>query len=1736
MNSSATGSAGPGSWEGLLAELAGGTSLGSALLSVLPEAVRRTLRQCATVPRFTEGLYEGLLRTPGGPPLSELLTHGLVERALSAREVLRITGSLRQACWDDWWGGAVATTRRPAQRAVPTELAAFAATLAEHYRGAEQPVELVRQLLLCAPEEAHRVFVSAFLRADADYDLARGQDLLNALSEDGREELVTGAFIETRRAAQVRIQSRQLWQSAFNRSARYFSRPQVEKPLRDLLEAAGPRVVQLHAMGGTGKTMLLHWFTARYCMSRDTPVPCARVDFDTVDPLTAAGHPWLLLTEFAAQLDRQLPGTPFYEFRASYAQFEGALDPLTVGGGRAVLDGLVDEAAVASAALDLFVATLAQALTDRPVVLLLDTMEELTLRSSPRQEQFTALCGALLASVPQLRLVLSGRYPLAGRLAGFAEHLPEAVTLALTGFAPDEADRYLAEVRGMGDEELRRAVVKAAQGLPFTLSLYADLSPGLTVEQIESRHSPGLLYAIDRVLERIEDDRLRWILRYGVVPRRLTFDFLRNVMRPHLVLGIRGEEGTDDPDQDRRPTLRKEIFLHRENPGIPAGDAELRRLWESLTVFAEASSWLLWDAKTDGAVVVHPIVREPLRRLLSEHPVYDSRPLHRDAADYYGRLATAQPDRWPDWRIEQLYHLFQLSPGQGLGSWRAALAEAQDQDRSGWTERLATELLHDDFTGEAGEPGAESAALVPRWLQGEAHLLLAAAQRGAAAVSSDRRRWQAVLDRVEQAENLLTDHPEPDWRLTDRWQLAAEAALQVGEPEAIETVVRRLPAALVQGLERLGDPWEVEGLEVAGHAVPPEMLMLLAQRAMNLGQEMVASDLLRTAYRRARLLGPGRALAAAELGVGTALAAGRVDLTLGWSNLLDRTDPGELRLHGRILLSCGSYQRAVDLMAGAEDLDWRSLERARALAVSTHALLALRRPNAIALTRGADVKRLALDWARSTDGMFEVCTAEAEHHAALGDLQSALDLWQDYRPLGSDERARAERHIRCAELHLTHNHDARSARGELDRAALLGIEAAPLAERIGWRLAGLRVATLESWYDERDFQRLNEEVERDGTPALRRRTALLGLALCEPNRRKQRLVELTRSLVGLPTPESRLAALAELRNCAGVPADALPQVASLLQAVLKGAPRMPLDRPQDADSAALGLTLVELLRLAGEVDEALALLDRCTRLLTGVEPLAWRDWVAARARLGATVELPRDLVQSLSLAYPNHPWVAADVLVTAAESNLHDRPRVAETYAERAVKHLLRERSALMARAHDVLATARRKAQGREQAATTASRIWQDLGVRQTLRSGAPQSSGEPRETDSQPNAPETAANPPGPGARLGNEVTVAAALVGRDQPVQVQISLSSVRTMAAELHQLPAPWLDGLVEPRRRQQSAEDLFWEAGQLLLRADLPRELDQTAATTPVDLRFRLQAGALAGVPWEDATLDGTALVHNPRLRYLYRGGEDRLTREWTIRTARSLRSDDAELDGMVREFEGSVTTQARLTRLRDQLRLLQPRRPARVLLLTKSARSARSDHLYRPPDPRHQYDSLVWDLVNRLSGRWDQTFADVSADVLHIHGAMVKPSRAVGVDIDLGPDPDSTLQTPDELLSRLAHVLTGMQPLVVLEVPPVESPTERIRQLHLRNEFAHQLLEDGRVTAVLALGPLLLNEVSTAHPVATALTHQTPAQAWAYLCEETSRVTHATEHPVPELSPALFSHLPPDLLAAPGLDP
>jgi hypothetical protein len=324
-------------------------------------------------------------------------------------------------------------------------------------------------------------------------------------------------------AAAVRRASRRL--DLFHRRAddkRYLARFVARDDQIDAFKALlkGPDDLWgLHYVGdgGTGKTMLARHLTSR--LAEELNISVARIDFDYLNPEFPLRQPGLLMQELAVELRLQDERDETESIARQFVSFDQKLLSLherSTASSNDVSDLLRTLASRVKGVVQAF-AEAAEALPKQPVVLILDTCEELAkLRPDgtvPESVQATFTIFELLHSLlPTLRVVFCGRRPLAAKGVDWqyrnASHLqgtgdankwwntvrPYLRLHEIRGFPRDVAERFLLEKfelpSQLVDPILQRSLDPAHESLfkwdrpedqspqedrynPFDLALYA---------------------------------------------------------------------------------------------------------------------------------------------------------------------------------------------------------------------------------------------------------------------------------------------------------------------------------------------------------------------------------------------------------------------------------------------------------------------------------------------------------------------------------------------------------------------------------------------------------------------------------------------------------------------------------------------------------------------------------------------------------------------------------------------------------------------------------------------------------------------------------------------------------------------------------------------------------------------------------------------------------------------------------------------------------------------------------------------------------------------------------------------------------------------------------------------------------------------------------------------------------------------------------------------------------------
>jgi hypothetical protein len=641
-------------------------SIESVIVDALPDDDRQVLRQGAVLRYITRDLA-GVV-TGSEEAARQLVEHPLVQGGGQGRadELWTISEPLRKALIAGWANTDEVLARVARVSGEALEMEALYARLAAAGTRAAALDDLATE----------------FTGAIRDNDVPRAHDLLRLLEEWPVAEAAEARTLHDRLGPQLRRHSRALPDR--EATACYLERG-FEQPVWTLL-LDDPRrwMLHLHAPGGRGKTMFVKNVLGRRCPDRDIPV--ARIDFDYVARLgIATTEPWRLLLSVAAQLDPQLPNSPFQYMLDSYGMLQDVVRPEALPRIRPAAGTdptrVVDELAVdAARQVPLkFRTELATAVGTGPVIVALDTVENVLHTAGADLGPVLAAFGEIVHGDPAdpldqgvsgLRLIVSGRFDLAGyrpvpdgrrqpRMPEFREHwlgpgpdrrvlggtpvqLGRAViSLGVPSFSRDEARRFLTAQQPPIHPDVIAAIVARTHENPMKLALlaeYVQRNPGVGADTITAIDEIDLFYLVDRVVDHIADGRVQWLLRWGALLPVITRDTLEEVIWPALKDFVDREAGYDDASAGGLPESPPDVNRWE----IPAPEAVHRagareEAWRNLLGYAARASWVSVVPDLPDTVVLHPDVREPLRRLLhrSGLPVYDD--IHRRSFEYWSR-------------------------------------------------------------------------------------------------------------------------------------------------------------------------------------------------------------------------------------------------------------------------------------------------------------------------------------------------------------------------------------------------------------------------------------------------------------------------------------------------------------------------------------------------------------------------------------------------------------------------------------------------------------------------------------------------------------------------------------------------------------------------------------------------------------------------------------------------------------------------------------------------------------------------------------------------------------------------------------------------------------------------------------------------------------------------------------------------------------------------------------------
>ena len=330
--------------------------------------------------------------------------------------------------------------------------------------------------------------------------------------------------------------------------------------------------LMIYGPGGVGKSTLVARFILEHARAAEHDrFPFIYIDFDR--PEVDARYPLTLLIEAVTQLGLQYPdakercGALAESWRmalASSRRYE-------TSEGSAPTQGTLTSLVEAVHSLADLVASLAP---DRPVVLVLDTLEEVQYVDGAKLEALWPALAQIQLAIPRIRMVLAGRSEIEGR---------PIKPLALTGLDPEAAEAYLL-AHGFTDVKLAREVAGRLQGSPLSLKLAAELAShegAFSASELRggwfARFNSKLLqrHLYDRVLAHIHDQDVRKLAHPGLILRRITPEIILEVLAAPCGLGIKSISEA----QSLMDKLRRELALvTSDGPGAVRHRPDLRAL------------------------------------------------------------------------------------------------------------------------------------------------------------------------------------------------------------------------------------------------------------------------------------------------------------------------------------------------------------------------------------------------------------------------------------------------------------------------------------------------------------------------------------------------------------------------------------------------------------------------------------------------------------------------------------------------------------------------------------------------------------------------------------------------------------------------------------------------------------------------------------------------------------------------------------------------------------------------------------------------------------------------------------------------------------------------------------------------------------------------------------------------------------------------------------------------------
>jgi tetratricopeptide (TPR) repeat protein len=633
----------------------------------------RAFRIVSIVRTFDQPMYEGVCRKQdlALPAFDEIVKDPDVQRVPRADGKFWLR-EVAQNHWLSYWDGHAGEYAKWAEL--------FVAWLGRNDKDSAEQLAL---LLRFDSPRALELLTTTFEKANAADDLILCHSL--AQQVEANMERIDPALRSDFSRFTARYRGRAWFLREFHRTTRYFPRAALEADFWKLINGDGSRwILYLSAAGGMGKTMFVQRMIAHELL-KQPPFPLvARIDLDDIEVSELAKWPWLAAIEIAEELDQQLTWRLFSSkdssFHSSVRMFGPLLYRRDSDRGRILADDerakLRALASDQSAFWSSFIGRCSELPRDRPLVVFIDTIEEATLHWPAEFRNLLARFEELRGVLPQLRLIVSGRYPPFDKKGqpdqpdmGQPDQPPhfhqydeklkgQTNFVQLEPLVPPDDEKFIRYQLPNVGSRLMQTMISAAAGNPFKLTMLCEIvgqDLEMTAEKLED-YGPDVdvAYLIKRVVERLpvaDELGLRWLLRYGAIPRRLTLSFVQEVLRPVLIDALSGK--IEEAGQDVPSPKEREAWLKNANVALDPA-----HLWEQLSKYASSHGWISLQSKDPHTATLHPDVVKPMRRLIRQQPIFHR--IHREALSHLARLKQQQPDRWVELTLADLYHRVEL--------------------------------------------------------------------------------------------------------------------------------------------------------------------------------------------------------------------------------------------------------------------------------------------------------------------------------------------------------------------------------------------------------------------------------------------------------------------------------------------------------------------------------------------------------------------------------------------------------------------------------------------------------------------------------------------------------------------------------------------------------------------------------------------------------------------------------------------------------------------------------------------------------------------------------------------------------------------------------------------------------------------------------------------------------------------------------------------------------------------